>query len=475
MSRLDLTVAGVAVLVSVGATLAVSQDSSDLARPTAKSESVELTAQTLGCPESPAGPRQSGTVVAVAPAGQGPDDDGSLRLTEVEDDAARELASSNQPGRTARAHVEGALRALMVDARGSLAPGVSAAAYIEASTAQRSGLEGVRCEPARDSSWFPGIDTTAEARSELVLVNPTPAVAVVSLRFHGPDGEVTAPGATGIPVGAGTSQVIDLAGFAPGLESAAVHVQVTRGLVTPSLHVQRFSATASSGTDWIPAAAEPATEMVVGPTASGPAGRSLVIANPGAGEALVQGRVLDEDGAFDPKQLKDVRVPPGATVEVDLTQVVESSPATVRLTANVPVSAGLVTQSTGRAPTDLAYSSTSDGLVGPATVPVQGADDLTVVLASLRSSGSRVQVGWFDASGTELGKDAVRVAGSQVTTWELPRSAGQTAYVVVTPLGQTNGGLHGVVEVRNGAGFTTLPLAAQPGTLTRPALLPAEP
>ena len=475
MSRLDLTVAGVAVIASVGASLALGQDSADLARPTGKSESVEQTAQTLGCPESPAGPRQSGSVVAVAPATQGPGE-GSLLLTEVEDDTGRELASSDKPGVTARVRVDQALRAVMVDARGSLAPDVSAAAYVETSTAQRSGLEGVRCEPARDSWWFPGVDTTAEARSELVLVNPTAAVAVVSLDFHGPDGEVTASGASGIPVGPRTSQVIDLAGYAPGLESATVRVDVTRGLVTPAVHVQRFSATASAGTDWIPSAAEPATETVVGPTAPGPAERSLVITNPGAGEALVQGKVLDEDGAFDPQQLKDVRVPPGATVEIDLTRVVEDSAATVRLSANVPVVAGLRTQSAGRGSTDLAYSSTSAGLVGPAAVPVQGADDVTVVLASLRSAGSRVEVGWFDGSGAELGTEAVRVQGSQVTTWEPPRGAGRTAYVVVTPLGQSKGGeLHGVIEVRSDAGFTTLPFATEPATLIRPALLPAEP
>jgi hypothetical protein len=47
--------------------------------------------------------------------------------------------------------------------------------------------------------------------------------------------------------------------------------------------------------------------------------------------------------------------------------------------------------------------------------------------------------------------------------------------VVVTPPGGREPGLHGVLEVQTDAGVTTLPLSEERVTLTRPALLPAEP
>jgi hypothetical protein len=397
-------------------------------------------------------------------------------LTEVEDDA-RDLASSDQLGVPARVNRDNALPAIAVEARGSFAPGVGAVTYIESAAPERSGLEGLRCEPARDDWWFPGIDTTAEARSELVLVNPTPAVAVVSLHFHGPDGPVRGSGAQGIPVGPHTSQVIDLAGYAPGLESAAVRVEVTRGLVTPAVHVDRFSVSGSLGSDWIPSATQPATEVVVDPTPTGSAERSLVITNPGSGEALVQGRVLDEDGSFDPQPLQDIRVAPGSSVEIDLTRVLTKarSAAGVRMTSNVPVVAGLQTQTSGGGQSDIAFSSTSPGLIDGVAVPTPRSADLTLVLASVREGGTRVEVGWYDDTGGELGSQTIRVAGSRITAWEPPPRTGRAAYVVVTPPGGRESGLHGVLEVQTDAGVTTLPLSEERVTITRPALLPAEP
>lgn len=475
MSRFDLTVASVAALASVAAAMMLSQDSSGLEQPVAESESVPVAAQTLACPESPAGPRQSGTVLAAAPREQG-GGGGAVRLTEVEN-GARDLASSDRPGVPAQVKRDTALPAIAVEARGSFAPGVGAVTYIESVAAERSGLEGLRCEPAQDEWWFPGIDTTAEARSELVLVNPTPAVAVVTLHFHGPDGAVRGSGAQGIPVGAHTSQVIDLAGYAPGLESAAVRVEVTRGRVTPAVHVQHFSVAGSLGADWIPSATQPATELVVDPTPTGTGERSLVITNPGSGEALVQGRVLDEDGSFDPQQLQDIRVAPGSSVEIDLTRLLtkKESAAGVRMTSNVPVLAGVQTRTTGGGQSDIAFSSASSGLVDPVAVPTPRSADVTLVLASVREAGAPVEVAWFDDAGAELGSQTVRVAGSRVSVWQPPQRSGRPAYVVVTPPGGREPGLHGVLEVQTDAGVTTLPLSEERVTLTRPALQPAEP
>jgi hypothetical protein len=477
VSRADLVVAGIAVLVAGSAAFVTGQSTPDPTQPQPRADVVRLDAQTLGCPESPAGPRQSASVLAVTPAGRAAGGSGVLQLVEVEDDAERPLASVDVLGEVAELEAERRLPAVGVSARGALAPGVSGAAYVEADTAERSGLEGVRCETPGDDWWFVGIDTSPAATSRLSLVNPTPAVAVVSLHFYGPRGLVPTPGSQGIPVGAGTSQVIDLAGSAPGLEWATLHVEVTRGQIAPAVHVQRFTATSALGSDWIPPAREPAREVTVSPTAPGGGSRTLLITNPRTREALVQGRLVDEDGAFVPESLTDLRVAPGQTLEVDLDELSEGSAVAVRLAANLPLVAGTVTRTAapggGRA--DLAFSASADPVgIGGAALPVPAGMDASVQLVSLRPGGGRVAVAAYTRSGDPLGDEVLSLPGAAVGDWSPPaRDSDRMAYVVVTPRRATT--VEAVLTVSDRAGFTTLPFVAGQRTLTVPAVQPAGP
>jgi hypothetical protein len=467
-----LMVAGVAVAATVGAGLSIDQEFADLARPAGQAERVPVKAQTLGCPESPPDRRQRGEIAGVLPAEPGGAGSGSVVIRPVDAESSRPLVVEQRRGVVARHTSASAPPAAVVTARGAGAAAASGVLYVEADGRQRAGLEAVRCAVPGDRWWFAGVDTTAAARSRLVLVNPTPAVAVVSLRLHGPQGAVETPDAQGIPVAPGTSQVVDLAGYAPGLEAATLQVGVTRGQVVSAVHVQRFSATDPAGSDWLPAALPPSRRPLVQPSPPGRADRLLVVTNAGAGEALVQGRVLDEDGAFTPPALTDLRVDPGATVTVDLGEISPRSATAVQLQSNHPVVAGLATTTPGSG--DVAFTATGPTLSAPVALPVARDTEASVLLATMRPGGTRVQVTWHDERGRQLGRETVAVTGTAVTAFTPP--PGQTrraAYLRVSPIGP--GDVHAVIGLSGRGGTTTVPLRAEAASLIRPALLPADP
>jgi hypothetical protein len=268
--------------------------------------------------------------------------------------------------------------------------------------------------------------------------------------------------------------VIDLAGYVPGLDVASLQVEATRGLIVAAVQVQHFTATSAVGSDWIPPAHDAARSVMVEPTASGAATRTLIVTNPGGREALVQGRVLDEDGAFNPEELADLRIEPGATVSVPISEIAQRSAVAVRLTSNVPLVAGGLIETGERARPDVAFSAASSPLTGGAAMAVPAGADVSVLLATPRAGGGRVRVTWHSRAGDELGQEVVSLARAGVAVWKLhSRQVGRTAYVVVRERGDSS--VHAVLAASSEAGLTTLPLRAGPRTMTRPALSPAEP
>ncbi len=468
-------VAAVAVLVAVGASALTEQDPDSLAPTQEPPTTMPIRAQTLACPESPTTGRQVGTVYAVTPRleSTGPEEQ-RLALSPLEDDEGGELDLTDRIGTVVADTESGPRTSTAVTSQGASAAAVAAVQYVESQGDQRTGLESVRCSAASNQWWFSGIDTSPRATTELVLVNPTPAVSVVSVRFFGPRGEVAAPAARGIPVGPRTSQFLDLAGFAPGIEAGTVLVEATRGQIAPAVHSRRFAATTPLGSDWLPASVAPSRDLLVDPTVPGRGGRTLVVTNPGSGAALVQGRVLDDEGAFNPPELADLAVPPGGTVEVELDDVVESSSAAVRLTGNVPIVAGVITQTAAAGRGDLAYSRAGTAFEGPAALPVPAGTDVSLELTTLRAGGGRAEVRWFDRSGAELGRESLRVVGSATTSWQpSARRSDEIAYVVVTPDRASE--LQGVLVVSGDAGVTSLPLTTETLTASQPAVEPAGP
>ncbi|QIS38742.1 DUF5719 family protein [Clavibacter capsici] len=144
------------------------------------------------------------------------------------------------------------------------APTDLAGASSEVATASDlAGLAAASCAEATADSWLVGGATTTGRTTFVVLDNPSGVSSTVDLAISGEEGAVSAPGASGITVPAGTRRVLSLAGLAPDLASPAVHVQSRGGQVVARLEQSTVRGLLAGGVDWIGPAAAPATALAM--------------------------------------------------------------------------------------------------------------------------------------------------------------------------------------------------------------------
>ena len=461
------------VVVSAAAVALTSTADPQRATVDASSQTVPTSRAQLSCPESTTAKGVTTSLLAVTPPSDdtGNDDSGSGSLD------VRRLSTEQQPVAdvdqvgTPIATVLGsdAQPSVTVDASGSAAPAAYAAQRTSLDAGQRGGLAVAPCLPSGDTWWFTGVDTSVGSTSRLVLSNPAPAVAAVDLTFYGPQGIKAAVGARGIPIAPQSRLSLDLARFAPGPDAFAVRVHATRGRVSAAVDVARVNGVTANGNEWLAPSQPPDTDIVVNAGDAGPGDQQLVITNPSAREALVQVQVLDTSGPFTPKDLADLRIKPGRTVVKDVSSVTGASAAALRVTTeqeDSTVIATLVSES-ATGPVDLATSSSSAPLTGPAVVPVFTDTRLALSFAGTTPGGS-AQIQAYDDQGDPVG-DAERVGVKPRTTvtWSKTPSPG-TAYLVVTA-----DGLPGDVTYHGPTGLSSMPLLSGSTTVTRPAVQPA--
>jgi hypothetical protein len=427
----------------------------------------------LSCPESPQERSTRTSLFAVAPPG-GPGATtgrgGSLTASPLDSSPRDPVASISKVGVPASTRLtKTASPSVTVVGQGRVAVGAFAAQESVSDDRQVSGLEVSACQQPADSWWFNAVDTSVGSTARLVLSNPTPAVAVVDLKFYGPDGVVDAVGARGIPVAPRSRQSLNLAKFAPSLAALTLHVSAERGRVAAAVGVSRITGTTPSGDDWISPGLAPSTHLVVNPGESGPGEQSLVVTNPGRRDALVQVRVLDESGPFTPTSLKDLRIKPGRSKGVDITDITTNASAALSVTSSVEVTAATVSERP-RSPLDFTVTTSSPSLTDPAVVPIFTGTTPTLGFTTVHEGGARLVLKAYDGRGAPLGAETVNVRASSTALSErlLP---GEAAYIVVTVRDGT--GVHGVVTYHNGAGLASMPIVSGEWTISRPAVRPA--
>lgn len=126
-----------------------------------------------------------------------------------------------------------------------------------------SGLAAATCAPATSSAWLVGGSTSVGRTTLVVLSNPSDVSATVDLELWGEQGPVTASGATGIVVDAGSQTVIALSGLAPNLASPVVHVQSTGGLIVATLQETIVRGLETAGADVVGATADPSPDVII--------------------------------------------------------------------------------------------------------------------------------------------------------------------------------------------------------------------
>ena len=464
------------VVVSAAAVAVTATAMPERAAVEARSQTVPASRTQLACPESTAAKGVSTSLLAVTPpleeVGTPGSTSGSLEVRQLSTDSAAEqqaLSDVDQVGEPIAMMLgSDAQPSVTVDASGSLAPAAFAAQRTSLDAEQRGGLAVAPCLPTADTWWFTGVDTSVGSTSRLVLSNPAPAVAAVDLTLYGPNGIKAAVGARGIPIAPQSRESLDLARFAPGLDAFAVRVNATRGRVSAAVNVARVNGVTANGNEWLATSQPPAPDTLVNAGDAGPGDQQLVITNPTAREALVQVQVLDKSGPFTPKDLTNLRIKPGHTVVKNVSAATGASAAALRVTTGQEgsaVIATLVSEST-TGPVDLATSSSSAPLTGPAVVPVFSGTQLALSFPGTTPGGT-AQIQGYDDSGNPLGDpQRVPVKPKTTVTWTKTPKPG-TAYLVVTA-----DGLPGVVTYHSPEGLASMPLVSGATTITRPAVRP---
>jgi hypothetical protein len=248
-------------------------------------------------------------------------------------------------------------------------------------TGDRRGLAAVACPAATTDAWLVGGATSVGRRARLLLLDPTPAAAVVDVVVLGPRGPVDLPSARGVVVAPGGARALQLDALAPGLDRLAVHVVARRGRVAAVLDDSRLDGATPAGVDDVPVAAPPARHLtvpgVVLPAAppGGTASAVVRLAVPGAEDAVVHLRLAGSPGAGAVRD-RVVTVPAGSVVDVPLTGQVAGTYAVVA-DADVPIVAGALVRIAGPAAGPLRRSAADVGWTA-AALPLAG-DALTAL------------------------------------------------------------------------------------------------
>lgn len=346
-----------------------------------------------------------------------------------------------------------------------------------------AGLAAAACSEATADAWLVGGATTTGRTTFVVLDNPSGVSSTVDLAITGEEGAVSAPGASGISVPAGSRRVLSLAGLAPDLSSPAVHVQSRGGQVVARLEQSTVRGLLAGGVDWISPAAAPATALTMtglridsssapvapvegeeapadGEGGSAPGAGSdpgtdpdretaVRIVVPGSDDADVSVSVAPEDGTDGTGTTFTVQADAGRTTDVPVSDLPDGR-YSVTVQSSVPVT-GAVRSVSGAAEsgaTDFAWLPSAEALTRDALVSVPAGP---APLLHLRNGG--------DAT---AGVTARPTDGSAPVRLDVP--AGSAASVAVTA---------GTTYLLEGAtGLTATVTLAEPG---RSAALPIVP
>ena len=298
----------------------------------------------LLCPEPGAstdlGVRVTAAVVPGQPGQSGADGTAGMRTLPGRNSAESRI---RVPGGQAEIEAFGNTELPPIEAygEGSLAPGLIADQWGRDPGGAGRGLASTACAPAASEFWFVGGGAISGRRTRIVLVNPDETAAIVDVIIRGPEGIIEAPAGRGLVVPGQDRLVLRLDTLAPGVSATAVQVLARAGRVGASVDDEQRSGLANVGTDWIPQAAPPAERVFVPGVINGEGARVLSIAAPGGDDAIVTIRVIGEDGAYTPADRSRVEVPADSVVALDMSPVLNQQPATLELTSDVPIVAGM--------------------------------------------------------------------------------------------------------------------------------------
>ncbi len=323
---------------------------------------------------------------------------------------------------------------------GLLAPGFSVTQTERTVDGAGRGIAATSCLPTGADFWFVGAASGVGQRAVLVLTNPEGATAAVDVDVYGTRGPVDAPAARGVQVEPRSRTELRLDQLAPGQRVLALHVKVTSGRLSAALTETDVDGLQPRGTDWIPTALGPATQVTVPGVPPVAKGREsdvrLDVVAPGDSDAVVRLSLATSDGVFAPVGSDVLEVPAGSVASFDLTEALRGQAASLLLESDVPVTAGArVLLKRPDYYGDVLFLSAADALSAAAVVPEnQTTDDLaTRLVLTAPESAASVEVKAFNQTDSDTTTVSIEGGTTQVVTVTPP--PGLRRYgLVITPL-----------------------------------------
>jgi len=353
--------------------------------------------------------------------------------------------------------------------QGATSPPLFAAAQSQVvSTEDLAGLASSACaEPSADA-WLVSGATSLGQTSLVLLSNAGEVDATVELSIYSESGVVSAPGATGIVVPAGSQKVVPLAGLATSASAPVVRVRASGGEVVASMQQSYEQGIQPRGAEIAGATGAPSRQQIIpGVTIASMAAISASQSAEGVGVDFPVVRLLvpgDKDAQVTIGAVGEAgtaagnsyatTLKAGTVAEVPLDQLKDGS-YTVTVNSSVPVVAAVRTSVIGTKLRDFTWFASSQPLQKELLASVPSGGEATLHLANAGESDRTVTVTGM-------------TGGGKPTKLTVPAEGG--ALVKVAPGGyRVSGadGLHGSISFAGDGRASSFALAP-PGALAAP-------
>jgi Family of unknown function (DUF5719) len=299
---------------------------------------------------------------------------------------------------------------------------------MEAEETTGAGLASVRCGAPGSELWFvgPGQQGGA-AQIQLDLMNVDSLSASVDVSIITDAGQIQADGDTGITVPPHQTVTEALSSLAGNASVVAIEVRTSIGRVAADVS----ESSSHGGTaSWLPSTAPPSTQLVIPgvPPSGGTAGLYIVV--PGSANARIGVVSITPQGQHQPFGTQTIDLPGDSASYVPLTPL--GGTAALELTANVPVTAGVLVPGSGLGAFTAATAPISEQAV------VAGNTSGATVVLSAPATQARVRLTEITTTPGATSSQVVTVQSGHTLTVPatLPKGAkhGSAFAIVITPL-----------------------------------------
>ncbi|MFG3251916.1 DUF5719 family protein [Streptomyces sp. NPDC048187] len=406
--------------------------------------------------------------------GKGDDESGEKGGKSKKGDKEEEpVVRPKAPGTPVTGKTSGAdTPALIGTAEGGNAPGWTVQQTTEVAAGTGRGLQGVNCAAPDTEFWFPGASTATGRTDYVHLTNPDDSAAVVDIELYGKDGALKSTVGEGVTVPPHSGESLLLSTLSDVKQTdLTVHVGVRSGRVGAAVQALDDK----TGGDWLTAAADPASDLVLPGIPKDATAVRLVLFTPGGTDADLKVRLASPSGLITPAGHETVHVKAGMTTGVDLGEVTRGEAGSLVLTPtdrSVPVVAAVRVVRGKGDEQESAFIPASDPVGARATAADNRAKHTTLALSA---PGETAKVKVTASAGTEGGSPATEtytVKAGTTQNVDAPVPAGLKGSYALTVETVSGGPVH-ASRILTGsdddvASFTVQTLPDDRGTVSVP-------